>query len=127
MGPIGPEEATRGIKLPDDMSGRSPLIDSNQVIQMLQSVYGAVKALSLYPQESPVLAGMIDSARGRIAEFIPRDGYLELSVIEDKLLVSGEILDVGLQRHTTVLSFQEMMRSRLLRSITSGTGFQMTR
>ena len=108
--------------MPDDMSGRSPLRDSNLVIQMLQSVCGAVKALSLYPQESPVLANMIDRARGCIAEFIPRDGYLELSVIEDKLLVNGEILDVALQKHTTVLSFQEMMKSRLLRSITFWDG-----
>ncbi|MBK5091951.1 MAG: hypothetical protein JJE48_00355, partial [Actinobacteria bacterium] len=80
------------------------------IIQMLQSVYGAVKAVSLYPPESPVLAGMVDSARDFLVELIPPDGSLELSVIEDKFLINGQILDVGLQKHAAVRFFQEMMK-----------------
>ena len=108
----------------EDISGRGTQDGSSMIIQMLQSVYGAVKAVSLYPPESPVLAGMVDSARDFLVELIPPDGSLELSVIEDKFLINGQILDVGLQKHAAVRFFQEMMKARLLKSITFWEGLK---
>jgi hypothetical protein len=92
------------------------------IIQMLQSVYGAVKAVSLYPPESPVLAGMVDSARDLLAELIPPDGSVELSAVEDKFLINGQLLDIAMQKHAAVRFFQEMMNSRLLKSISFWEG-----
>ena len=106
----------------EDTAGRDQLDGGSMIIQMLQSVYGAVKAVSLYPPESPVLAGMVDSARDLLAELIPPDGSLELSVVEDKFLINGRLLDVGMQKHAAVRFFQEMLKARLLKSITFWEG-----
>jgi HEAT repeat protein len=95
---------------------------SSSVVQLLQTLYTATKTVHIYPAENPSVVRMIDQAQEAITTQVPIGGALDLSYMEEKLIVNGEMIDDFLQKRGIVKNFHELMKQRRISSITFWDG-----
>jgi hypothetical protein len=66
------------------------------LIQMLQSVFTAARNVQMYPPESPAAVKLVEAAFVALDAMIPAEGCLDLSFIEDKMVINSEHIDASL-------------------------------
>lgn len=108
--------------MPEDVARKSLDEIAVPLLQVLQSLYTAAKTVVIYPAESPPVVRAIDSAHGAVMSLIPPDGSLDLSFIEGKLVVNGEMMDEAMQKRGIIGNFHELMKARRMSSITFWSG-----
>jgi HEAT repeat protein len=95
---------------------------SASISHVLQSIYTATKTALIYPPENPSVVRVVDSAFEAITGLIPPEGSLDMSFMEEKLVINGEMLDDAIQKKGIVRNFHELMKSRRISSITFWSG-----
>ena len=109
--------------MPDDEVARMSLEEiSSKLMKMLQSLYTATKTVLMYPPENPTVVRMVESAFDVVVDMIPIGGSLDLSFMEEKLVVNGETLDDAFQKRGVIGNVHEMMKARRISSITFWSG-----
>lgn len=109
--------------MPDDEVARKRLEEiSSSLVHMLQSLYTGTKTVLMYPAENPSAVRMVENAYDAVTELMPIGGSLDLSFMEDKLVVNGETLDDALQKRGIIRNFHELMKARRISSITFWSG-----
>lgn len=88
------------------------------LVQMLQSMFTAARNAQMYPPESPAAIKLVEAAQESIVPMIPAEGCLDLSFIEDKMVVNGEHLDDTMQKRGIVGNFHELLKAKKISSIT---------
>jgi hypothetical protein len=92
------------------------------LIQMLQSVFTAARNVQMYPPESPAAVKLVEAAFVALDAMIPAEGCLDLSFIEDKMVINSEHIDEGFQKRGIIRNFHELMRAKKISSITFWSG-----
>lgn len=108
--------------MPQEITRKSLEEVSGEIVQLLQTLYTATKTVHIYPPENPSVVRMIDGAHEAITKQIPIGGALDLSYMEEKLIVNGEMLDDFLQKRGIIRNFHELMKQRRVSSITFWDG-----
>ena len=108
--------------MPQEITRKSLEEVSGEIVQLLQTLYTATKTVHIYPPENPSVVRMIDGAHEAITKQIPIGGALDLSYMEEKLIVNGEMLDDFLQKRGIIKNFHELMKQRRVSSITFWDG-----
>ncbi len=65
---------------------------------------------------------MVETAFDAVSGMIPIGGSLDLSFMEDKLVVNGEMLDDAFQKRGIISNIHELMKARRISSITFWSG-----
>lgn len=91
-------------------------------VHVLQTLYTATRSVLLYPPENPVINGMIRDAFEALTGCVPDDGSLDISILREKLVLNGKVLDESLQKRKIVRNFVELMEDAELSSITFWAG-----
>ena len=109
--------------MPDDEVARKSFEEiSSKLMHMLQALYTATKTVLMYPPENPTVVRMVENAFDAVVDMIPIGGSLDLSFMEEKLVVNGEALDDAFQKRGIVNSIHELMKTRRISSITFWSG-----
>lgn len=95
---------------------------ATSIVQVLQSLFTATRSVLIYPAENPTIVNMIDSAHQALMKLVPAEGSLDFSIMREKLVVNGEMLDDALQKRRIVQNFVEILEQKRLSSITFWTG-----
>ncbi|PKQ28564.1 MAG: hypothetical protein CVT63_02200 [Candidatus Anoxymicrobium japonicum] len=98
---------------------------SASIVEVLQHLFTATKSVHMYPPESPSAMSMVETAYQVVLDMIPTDGSFDLSFIENKFLVNGEMLDEALQKKGILQKFHELLKARKLSSVTFWSGLTM--
>lgn len=110
------------IEVRDEVAKKSIEVVVASIVHVLQSIFSAVKTVTLYPPENPSVVRMVETAHDAITALIPPGGALDLSFIEDKLVVNGEALEDSMQKRAIINSFHKIMKLRRISSITFWDG-----
>lgn len=94
----------------------------DQIVPAIQSLFTATKTALMYPAENPSVVRAVETARESVTAMIPPGGAFDISFMDDKLVVNGEILAEALQKRGIFRNFHEMMKHRQMRSITFRDG-----
>src|SRR5665647_1587604 len=95
----------------------------DQIVPAIQSLFTATKTALMYPSENPSVVRAVETARESVTAMIPPGGAFDISFMDDKLVVNGEILAEALQKRGIFRNFHEMMKHRQMSSITFRDGF----
>jgi HEAT repeats len=110
--------------VPDDEVPRKSIEDIQEfIVPAIQSLFTSTKTALMYPPENPSVVRAVETAREAVMELIPPGGNIDISFMDDKLVVNGEILAEALQKRGIFGSFHEMMKNRRMSSITFLDGF----
>ncbi len=95
---------------------------AEHIVQLLQALYTATKTVHIYPPENPAVERALLSAYEALIDQIPIGGALDLSYLENKLIVNGEVLPDHIQKRGIINSFHQLMKDRRISSITFWSG-----
>jgi len=113
---------TPGDQMPQEVTRKSLDEVSSSIVLLLQSLYTATKTVHIYPAENPTVIRMIDQAHDAVCEQIPISGALDMSYMEEKLIINGEMLEDFMQKRGIIKNFHELMKQRRISSITFWDG-----
>jgi len=109
--------------VPEDEVERKSLEEiSSKLMKMFQALYTATKTVLMYPPENPTVVRMVEIAFEAVVDMIPIGGSLDLSFMEEKLVVNGEVLDDAFQKRGIIKNIHELMKTRRISSITFWSG-----
>lgn len=112
------------MKVSEDEANRKSIEEIQEfIVPTIQSLFTATKTALMYPAENPSVVRSVETAREAVMGLIPPGGAFDLSFLEDKLVVNGEILGEALQKRGIFHNFHEMMKNRRMSSITFLDGF----
>lgn len=92
------------------------------LLPMLQAVFTAARNVQMYPAESPAARRLVETAYDGLAPMVPDGGCLDISYIEDKMMVNGEAIDDAIQKRGIVRQFHDLMKAKKISSITFWSG-----
>ena len=95
---------------------------AEHIVELLQALYTATKTVHMYPPENPAVQRAILTAYDALLDQIPVGGALDLSYLEDKIIVNGEVLPDHIQKKGIIQSFHQLMKDRRISSITFWSG-----
>ena len=107
----------------DDAQRKSIEDIQDQIVPAIQSLFTATKTALMYPAENPSVVRAVEASRDAVQGMIASGGAFDISFMEDKLVVNGEILAEALQKRGIFHNFHEMMKNRRVSSITFLDGF----
>ncbi|MDD5448078.1 MAG: hypothetical protein PHO53_02780 [Actinomycetota bacterium] len=79
---------------------------SSDVLDLIQYLYTGCRTVLLYPPESPTVKRAVENVYQSLMSMIPEGGALDLSFMEDKLTVNGEVADDFIQKTGITRKFQ---------------------
>lgn len=113
------------ISLADEEISRKQLEEiSSDVLDLVQFLYTGCRTVLLYPSESPAVQRAVENVYQSLMPMIPEGGALDLSFMEDKLVVNGEVADDFIQKKGITKKFQELMKNRKISSATFWSGLE---
>ncbi|MBU1670753.1 MAG: HEAT repeat domain-containing protein [Actinobacteria bacterium] len=107
----------------EDLPRKSIEEIGQSIVQAIQAVFTATKTAVMYPAENPSVIHAVESAREAVMDLIPPGGAFDVSFMEEKIVVNGEILADAMQKRGIFHNFHEMMKNRRMSSITFRDGF----
>jgi HEAT repeat protein len=113
---------TPGDQMPQEVTRKSLDEVTSSIVQLLQTLYTATKTVHIYPTENPSVVRMIEQAHDAVCEQIPVGGALDMSYMEEKLIINGGMLDDFMQKRGIIRNFHELMKQRRISSITFWDG-----
>jgi len=110
--------------VPEDEVQRKSIEDIQEfIVPAIQSLFTSTKTALMYPAENQSVVRAVETAREVVLSLIPPGGAFDISFMDEKLVVNGEILAEALQKRGVFNSFHEMMKNRRMSSITFIDGF----
>lgn len=102
---------------------RKPLEEIEpDLLHMLQSVYTAARNVHMYPPDSPAAMRLVEAAFDALTPMIAPEGCLDISFIEERMVINGENLDEAMQKRGIFRNFHDMLKARKISSITFWSG-----
>ncbi|MHB8894407.1 MAG: HEAT repeat domain-containing protein [Candidatus Geothermincolia bacterium] len=92
------------------------------LLQMLQAVFTAARNVHMYPPDSPAAIRLVEAAYNAIAPTIAPEGCMDVSFIEDKMVINGETVDEALQKRGIIKNFHDILKVKKVSSITFWSG-----
>lgn len=88
------------------------------LMQMLQSMFTAARNAQMYPPESPAAIKLVEASQEAIMPMVPPGGCLDISFIEEKLVINGEHVDDAMQKRGIIRNFHQLLKVKKISSVT---------